>query len=164
LLYRGIAALAAPWQFGPHDQRTAPRREFPPATRDDWLKLVRAALKERPFERLTSKTYDGIVIEPLYPRAGDARPIAARSGHCQVMARSDHSDPAAANAACARRRGHRIECRADYSITSLARSRIEVGSSMPIALAVLRLTTNSNLVGNSTGKSAGLAPWRILAT
>src|SRR3989442_12843124 len=34
-----------------------------------------------------------------------------------------------------------------HSITSSARSRIEVGSSMPIALAVLVLMTSSNLVG-----------------
>ena len=72
--------------------------EFPSATRDDWLKLVRAALKDRPFERLTAKTYDGLAIQPLYPRARDARPIAARSGPWQVMARVDHPDPAAANA------------------------------------------------------------------
>ncbi|HEY5606905.1 MAG TPA: methylmalonyl-CoA mutase family protein [Alphaproteobacteria bacterium] len=72
--------------------------EFPPATREDWLTLVRAALKERPFERLTTKTYDGIAIEPLYARAADARPIAARRGPWQVMARVDHPDPAAANA------------------------------------------------------------------
>jgi methylmalonyl-CoA mutase len=72
--------------------------EFPPATRADWLRLVRAALKERPFERLTTKTYDGIAIEPLYARAADARPIAVRRGPWQVMARVDHPDPAAANA------------------------------------------------------------------
>jgi methylmalonyl-CoA mutase len=72
--------------------------EFPPATRDEWLKLVRAALKDRPFERLTSKTYDGIPIEPLYPRAVSAQPVAARRGPWQVMARVDHPDPAAANA------------------------------------------------------------------
>ena len=29
--------------------------EFPPASREDWLKLVRSALKERPFERLTPR-------------------------------------------------------------------------------------------------------------
>ena len=51
-----------------------------------------------------------------------------------------------------------------HSITSLARSRIEVGNSTPIALAVLRLTANSNLVGSSTGRSTGLVPCRILAT
>src|SRR5437016_960990 len=34
----------------------------------------------------------------------------------------------------------------------------------PSALAVLRLTTSSNLVGCSTGRSAGLAPFKILST
>ena len=48
--------------------------EFPPASREDWLKLVRSALKDRPFERLTAKTYDGIPIEPLYGRAAQAQP------------------------------------------------------------------------------------------
>lgn len=72
--------------------------EFPAPTRDDWLKLVGAALKDRPFERLISKTYDGLAIEPLYPRAQDANPLSARSGPWQVMARADHPDPAIANA------------------------------------------------------------------
>src|SRR5262249_17963997 len=52
----------------------------------------------------------------------------------------------------------RDELAAFHSITSSARRRIAVGSSMPIALAVLRFTTISNLVGCSIGKSAGLAP------
>jgi len=72
--------------------------EFPAPTRDDWLKLVRAALKDRPFERLIAKTYDSLDIEPLYPRAADACPLSARSGPWQVMARADHPDPAAASA------------------------------------------------------------------
>jgi methylmalonyl-CoA mutase len=71
---------------------------FPPASREDWLELVRSALKERPFERLTTKTYDGIAMEPLYGRAAGARPIAARHGAWAVQARVDHPDPAAANA------------------------------------------------------------------
>lgn len=71
--------------------------DFPPATREDWLKLVRAALKDRPFERLIAKTYDGIAIEPLYVKAAGAAPIAARQGPWRVMARIDHPDPAAAN-------------------------------------------------------------------
>ena len=45
-----------------------------------------------------------------------------------------------------------------YSITSSARSRIEVGIVTPIAFAVLRFTTSSKFVGSSTGKSAGLLP------
>src|SRR6516162_1357513 len=50
-----------------------------------------------------------------------------------------------------------------HSITSSARSRIDVGNVTPIARAVLRLTANSNWTACSTGKSAGLAPRRILA-
>jgi hypothetical protein len=34
----------------------------------------------------------------------------------------------------------------------------------PSALAVLRLTTSSNFVGCSTGRSAGFAPRKILST
>ena len=34
----------------------------------------------------------------------------------------------------------------------------------PICLAVFRLMTSSNFVGNSVGTSAGLAPFRILST
>jgi methylmalonyl-CoA mutase len=72
--------------------------EFPPASREDWLKLVRTALKDRPLERLTAKTYDGIPIEPLYARAANARPIAGRRGPWAVQARVDHPDPTMANA------------------------------------------------------------------
>lgn len=72
--------------------------EFASATRAGWLRLVRSALKERPYERLISKTYDGLAIEPLYGRAADARPIVAHQGPWQVMQRVDHPDPAAANA------------------------------------------------------------------
>ncbi len=71
---------------------------FPPASREDWLRLVRSALKERPSRRLIAKTYDGIPIEPLYGRAAGARPMAARHGAWAVQARVDHPDPAAANA------------------------------------------------------------------
>jgi len=71
---------------------------FPPASREDWLKLVRSALKDRPFERLIARTYDGIPIEPLYGRAADAPPVASRRGPWAVQARVDHPDPAVANA------------------------------------------------------------------
>ena len=53
---------------------------------------------------------------------------------------------------------------ARYSITSSARPISIGGTSMPSALAVDRLMTSSNLVGCWTGKSAGLAPLRILCT
>jgi hypothetical protein len=48
--------------------------------------------------------------------------------------------------------------RKDYSITSSATERTAGGTSMPIARAVCKLMTNSNLVDCSTGKSAGFAP------
>jgi hypothetical protein len=42
-----------------------------------------------------------------------------------------------------------------YSITSLARESSVAGTSRPSAFAVLRLITNSNLVGCMTGRSSG---------
>ncbi len=74
--------------------------EFPAATRDQWLALVEAVLKGRPFEKLTSRIYDGLAIEPLYPRAAAAESVAGRSPGTvwQVLQRVDHPDPAAANA------------------------------------------------------------------
>lgn len=51
-----------------------------------------------------------------------------------------------------------------YSITSSARSRMDVGTDTPIALAVFKLSANSKLVGCSSGRSDGLAPLRSLAT
>src|SRR5262245_44831432 len=51
-----------------------------------------------------------------------------------------------------------------HSITSSARASSDGGIVRPSAFAVLRLMTRSNFVGCSTGKSAGLAPLRILST
>jgi hypothetical protein len=49
-----------------------------------------------------------------------------------------------------------------HSMTSSARARIEGGTVSPSAFAVLRLMTSSKVVGCCTGRSAGLAPLRIL--
>src|SRR5205814_2049243 len=51
-----------------------------------------------------------------------------------------------------------------HSITSSARASNDCGTVRPSALAVLRLITNSNFVGCSTGISDGFAPFRIFAT
>src|SRR6516165_9593826 len=58
----------------------------------------------------------------------------------------------------------RDELAAFHSITSSARASSVGGTSRPSALAVVRLMTRSNLVGCCTGRSAGLAPLRILST
>src|SRR5262249_1979661 len=55
----------------------------------------------------------------------------------------------------------RYEFASFHSITSSARAMRVGGMSMPSARAVERLITNSNLLDWTTGRSAGLAPWRI---
>src|ERR1700741_665148 len=74
--------------------------DFAPATYDDWRKLVDGVLKGAPFERLVGKTADGLKIDPIYPRARGASPIAGRAAAApwQIMQRIDHPDAASANA------------------------------------------------------------------
>ena len=49
-------------------------RNFPPADEAAWKALVEEALKGTPFASLRSRSYDGIAIEPLYPRAQGQKP------------------------------------------------------------------------------------------
>ena len=75
--------------------------DFPPASREQWRKLVETVLKGAPFDnKLVSRTYDGLRIEPLYERDASARTLRGRAPGTpwQVLARADHPDPAAANA------------------------------------------------------------------
>src|SRR5262249_41477205 len=72
--------------------------------------------------------------------------------------------PSRGNRPCRRAADKRDELAAFHSMTSLARSRNDSGILMPIALAVVRLTTSSNLVGCSTGISPGFVPRKILST
>ena len=81
-----IGAAARPWHFSGDGTRTIRKistlaADFPPATREDWRKLVDGVLKGAPFERLDSKTYDGLTIEPLY------RADAASTGRSAARAR-----------------------------------------------------------------------------
>src|SRR5712671_6971676 len=82
----------------PDDLRLA--ADFAPASYDDWRKLVDGVLKGAPFEKLVGKTPDGLRIEPIYPRARGAAPIAGRAPAApwQIMQRIDHPDAAQANA------------------------------------------------------------------
>ena len=75
--------------------------------------------------------------------------FAPESGHVRCTS----SCPQSANS------GHRVA----YSITSSARASNVGGIARPMALAALRLITKSNLVGCSTGRSAGLVPVSILS-
>src|SRR6516162_4880963 len=49
----------------------------------------------------------------------------------------------------------------NHSITSSARTSARLGTVRPSALAVLTLSTVSNLTGCCTGRSAGLSPLRM---
>lgn len=74
--------------------------EFPATDAAQWRKLVDAALKGASFDkRLVSQTYDGLRVEPLYPRAVGAEPVAGRAPGAAwtIMQRVDHPDPATAN-------------------------------------------------------------------
>jgi methylmalonyl-CoA mutase len=75
--------------------------EFPPTSEAEWRRLVETALKGAAFDkRLVSRTYDGLRIEPLYPRAAGAKPVTGRvpGSAWALMQRVDHPDPGAANA------------------------------------------------------------------
>ena len=65
--------------------------------------------------------------------------------------------------ACARNGLMQCNKNHSYSMTSSARASSVSGTVRPSAFAVVRLMTRSNLVGCSTGRSAGLAPRRTLA-
>ncbi|WP_291685143.1 methylmalonyl-CoA mutase family protein, partial [Bradyrhizobium sp.] len=82
----------------PDDLRLA--ADFAPATYDDWRKLVDGVLKGAPFEKLVGKTADGLKIDPIYPRARGAAPVAGRPAAApwQIMQRIDHPNAAEANA------------------------------------------------------------------
>src|SRR4026208_2597200 len=75
-------------------------KDFAPATYEDWRKLVDGVLKGAPFEKLVSKTSDGLKIDPIYRRAKGASPVAGRAAAApwQVMQRIDHPDAKTANA------------------------------------------------------------------
>ena len=75
-------------------------RNFPPADEAAWKALVEEALKGTPFASLRSRSYDGIAIEPLYPRAQGRSRIEGRVAGAPwaVTQRIDMPDAKAANA------------------------------------------------------------------
>jgi methylmalonyl-CoA mutase len=74
--------------------------DFPAATHDEWRRLVDNVLKGAPFQRLESKTYDRLTIEPLYDAAPAAHALTGRVAGTAwtLMQRVDHPDPVTANA------------------------------------------------------------------
>lgn len=72
---------------------------FPQASEEQWRKLVDRALKGASFDSLVSRTYDGVALAPLYPRATAPAPRALRKtpGRWAILGRVDLADPEAAN-------------------------------------------------------------------
>jgi methylmalonyl-CoA mutase len=79
--------------------------EFGQPSRAEWLQLVDKVLKGGAFERLVSRTADGLAIQPLYTRAnaGPLGPLPglrpAGSGHWDIRQRHAEPDARLANAA-----------------------------------------------------------------
>ena len=73
--------------------------DFPQADHDQCRKLVDGVLKGYPFEKLISKTHDGLTIQPIYPRAKAAAPVAGRAPAAPwiITQRIDHPDAREAN-------------------------------------------------------------------
>jgi hypothetical protein len=80
-----------------------------------------------------------------------------RLARCPLCPDSDQIPQRSETTRCANNR-HRLP----YSITSSVVASGD-GTVRPSVLAVLRLITSSNLVGCSTGRSAGFAPLKILS-
>lgn len=73
---------------------------FPTISEAQWRAMVEKALKGASFERLVSRTADGVEIQPLYPRDTSGRaPVArAHDGPWRALTRIEHPDAAAAAA------------------------------------------------------------------
>ncbi|MGU3493228.1 methylmalonyl-CoA mutase family protein [Xanthobacteraceae bacterium A53D] len=75
--------------------------DIPPASREDWMKLVDGVLKGAPYDkRLVTRTLEGLALDPLPARKADARPVAGRAAGMPwvISARVDQPDLKAAHA------------------------------------------------------------------
>jgi hypothetical protein len=105
-------------------------------------------------------------FDPLMTASGHERPSQSRRGgaHVRLTPDSDRIGASQRSVAKCQLRKKCVAAKCDvYSITLSARSKKDSGIVSPIAFADLRLITSSNLVGCSTGSSAGLAPLKILS-
>jgi hypothetical protein len=96
--------------------------------------------------------------------SGSPSAFPARQMTLTFLTRSSRERGCPSSAISGPKQVQQVACRANYSITSSARASSDGGTVIPSAFAVLRLMTNSILVGCKTGRSAGLAPFKIFAT
>src|SRR5262245_54636947 len=140
---------------------------------DDYICRQRDKFERSPAQLidvvLRGSVFDGNVLPLDIAKVAQALPKVIPVG--RVVYDADARHPAARllrprrQRPCRRRAAdERDKLAALHSITSSARARSEAGTSRPVAFAVARLFTSSNLVGCTTGRSAGLAPLRIRPT
>lgn len=68
--------------------------EFAPQEYEQWIGPAEAALRGRPLESLTKKTYDGIAVKPLYTAADwDGTTDASGFPGAAPFTRGDHAEP-----------------------------------------------------------------------
>jgi hypothetical protein len=141
-----------------------PNRETDSERSPDWHSITRAPRTGflRPFltkarARQTS-VHREILIRPM-TAVGHERRTRSGSGGGACLLRSESDRITASprmDATCHKRLG--AIAAKQRSLDHRARSNRPAATSWPIAFASCRLTTNSNLVGWSTGRSAGFAP------
>ena len=134
--------------------------------------LLGTAVETGPSGRRRSGSRCGRCGLPPSPIArGPAEIPAMRAAVSGSSLAGDHEHPDMPQAASCARTASGIataaqptpamKSRRPHSITSSARASSVGGTSRPSVLAAGRLITNSNLVACMTGKSDGLAPWRM---
>ena len=159
--------LAPVHQIGPQSRRQSPHTPCAPLVRTDALTLTWQKADRHKRSAPTSSSHTpwpnphsacGTAAAPLPAISclGAFRPPAARARGEVRHCRQPKTCTKAAVSNCSEG--------TVYSISSTARMRSDSGTSTPSLLAVLRFTTKLILVGNSTGRSAGLAPLRIWLT
>ncbi|MCI0467005.1 MAG: methylmalonyl-CoA mutase family protein, partial [Beijerinckiaceae bacterium] len=104
--------------------------DFPPATEAEWRRLVERALGSRPFESLTSTTFEGLKIAPLYQRhaAEAVHALRQKPGAWKISQRMDHPDVETANAMA----GADLMGGADALTLTLAKANCARGFGLPI--------------------------------
>jgi hypothetical protein len=116
------------------------------------------------WERLGDGLRARVAAQSADVRFG-SQPDMTRSNHdVRYSPESGHSPTRSGCLLWARNGQSASQQNGSYSITSSAAISRLGGTVSPSALAVLRLTTNSNLEACITGRSAGLSPLRILPT
>ncbi|MGB9141586.1 MAG: methylmalonyl-CoA mutase, partial [Aestuariivirga sp.] len=71
--------------------------DFPDPSREMWQARVAAVLKGQRADKLTGRTTDGIIVEPLYQQVHGPRAERANHWPWTVMQRADHPDATKAN-------------------------------------------------------------------